>query len=134
MTTDMFATADYRDHAALTREVQRLPLVDADILLYPNFFSQEQADRYFAQLLAELQWTQEHMTLYGKHQAVPRLSAWYGERDCHYRYSGIDHRALPWQPVLLDIRRLLMDELSTTFTSVGYCRPTTGNQLSTCRF
>ena len=41
-------------------------------------------------------WRQDHIKIYGKTIPLPRLSAWYGDPDCAYSYSGI---SLPWGSV-----------------------------------
>jgi len=40
--------------------------VDADIILYPDFFSQQEADQLFIKLREQLQWSEEKIMLYGK--------------------------------------------------------------------
>ena len=55
-------------------------------------------------LLGELAWQQDDIELYGKTHKVPRLSCWYGEPNLRYSYSGISAKALPWTPLLRQIK------------------------------
>lgn len=75
---------------------QDIPLVDGELALYSNLFSSQEADDYFKTLLDDIPWTQEKITMYGKTHNVPRLSAWYGDAEIPYTYSGITAYALPW--------------------------------------
>lgn len=52
-------------------------------------------------------WRQDHIKIYGKTIPLPRLSAWYGDPDCAYSYSGIYLQPNPWNNVLNWIRNQL---------------------------
>lgn len=91
---------------------------DGELLYYPEFLSPEQATRLFGVLQQELAWTQESIKLFGKTQLVPRLVCWYGDDNISYRYSGIDHLALPWTPSLLALKQRLEDTTRQQFNSV----------------
>ncbi len=71
-----------------------------DIVYHPEYF--KRSCNYFNWLRNEIQWQQEHITIYGKVHKLPRLTAWYGENS--YVYSGIKHIALSWIPILNEIR------------------------------
>lgn len=43
-----------------------LDLPDAAIIYYPQFFDKEQADRIYAELLQQIAWQQDDITIYGK--------------------------------------------------------------------
>ena len=73
-----------------------LDITDAQCSLYPNFFNCTDADKYLYELTNSVQWSQETIQMYGKEMNVPRLSAWYGEANLSYEYSGIKSVALPW--------------------------------------
>ncbi len=62
---------------------------DGEVFYYPAFFSQEAADRFFAQLKNEINWQQEAIKIFGKKIMQPRLTAWYGHEGKSYSYSGI---------------------------------------------
>ena len=52
-----------------------------------------------------MQWRQDHLQLYGRRIALPRLTAWYGEAGLRYAYSGIVNEALPWDGPLQELAR-----------------------------
>lgn len=97
---------------------QRIELPDADILHYAALFSASEADCLFLHLRREIDWQQEHITLYGTPRAVPRLTAWYGDPGTTYTYSGIRHEAASWLPVLQRIRERIERVSAATFNSV----------------
>jgi alkylated DNA repair dioxygenase AlkB len=94
-----------------------LHLADADVMFYPQFFSQRQAFDYFKSCL-QLQWKQPQLTLYGKRVDIPRLQAWYGDKQACYQYSGLALTPLPWVKPLLEIKQQLVQKLSLRFNSV----------------
>jgi alkylated DNA repair dioxygenase AlkB len=51
-----------------------------------------------------IQWQQDQIKLFGKTVAIPRFSAWYGENDVAYTYSGLTLKAKPWNESLLSIK------------------------------
>lgn len=80
---------------------QRLPLPDADLLLWQDIDLGADYAALLARLLQDSDWRQERITVYGKAYLQPRLSAWYG--DLGYSYSGIRLQPQPWSA---DLRRL----------------------------
>jgi alkylated DNA repair dioxygenase AlkB len=102
------------DEAA--REAFALP--DADLVLYPQFFSQVESDALFAELRHVTPWGQGHITLYGQRYAEPRLTAWYGDAGKRYSYSGLTLEPLPWTPLLLNLKARVDAAAQTEFNSV----------------
>ncbi len=51
-----------------------------------------------------IEWRQEYLTIFGKTHPTPRLTAWYGEAHCIYKYSGHTCLPLPWTAQLLSIK------------------------------
>jgi alkylated DNA repair dioxygenase AlkB len=76
------------------------------------------ADRLFAALRARAQWSQEHLQIFGKRVAFPRLTAWYGDAGTSYKYSGVRYDPLPWLPELRELRASLERQTGTRFNSV----------------
>ena len=58
------------------------------------------------------------MKFYGKAVNLPRLTAWYGEHDSDYSYSGISMKSHPWTPELLEIKSRIEEQAQIHFTSV----------------
>lgn len=78
----------------------------------------ESATRLMADLLREVPWNQRHIRIAGKTVPEPRLSAWHGDPEAAYWYSGVDHVPVPWTPALTELRQALEQELQVTFNSV----------------
>jgi len=83
-----------------------------------NFLSQEFATDLFKNLLREVSWQQESINVYGKRYLSPRLTAWYGDTNAYYIYSGIGHEPLPWTDTLSQLRSKIETLCNTTFNSV----------------
>ena len=69
-----------------------------------------------ARLLAETAWRAHAITLWGKPMLQPRLTAWYG--DANYTYSGLTMEALPFPPLLQEIRLAVEAASGQRFNSV----------------
>lgn len=69
-------------------------------------------------LWSELEWRQEQIVLFGREIAQPRLTAWYGDPDAHYSYSGLALSPRNWHPALLELRHRLERHLCHSFNSV----------------
>lgn len=111
MTGDLFAGAD-------PGAAERLDLPGGDLRLFraPELGAAPAA--LFQQLLDELAWREEDITLFGRRYRQPRLLAWYGDPEAVYRYSGRRHDPLPWHPLLADLRRRLEALCEAPFNSV----------------
>jgi len=85
---------------------------------YPEFFTTADADRYFRQLRDETDWKQEPVKIFGREVMQPRLTAWYGDTDKSYTYSGITMQPQPWNQPLLEIKQRIESIAPVVFTSV----------------
>ena len=70
----------------------------------------------FARLLAETDWREETVVIYGKRHLQPRLSAWYGEKP--YAYSGLRLQPTPFTPLLMTLRDAVEAATGHAFNSV----------------
>lgn len=82
---------------------ERIDLADGALALFAQAFVAE-APAWFTSLMGEVRWEQHWLTLFGRRIAAPRLSAWYAEPGCGYRYSGLSLAAQSFTPVLAQIR------------------------------
>jgi len=96
--------------------VARLPLIDADLLLWPEVDPGCDWDTPLRQLIGDTAWRQEQITVYGKPYLQPRLSAWFG--DLGYGYSGIRLQPLPWTSLLQQLRQRVEGLTGCEFNSV----------------
>lgn len=93
-------------------------LPDADLVLNENFFSKEESDRLYSQLMKNIKWMDTKITVYGKEHDTPRLTAWYGDIGTTYTYSGLKMNPFPWTHDLLFIKEKVDNEAGVTFNSV----------------
>ena len=70
----------------------------------PHFLSPEDADLSFGLLKNDPQLKQDQIRMMGKWINEPRLTAWYGDPDKSYKYSGKIMVPKPWSPILLDLK------------------------------
>lgn len=97
-------------------EPETLQLPDASIRYQPDFILDHQV--LFEQLLESTEWQQDIIQMYGKSIAVPRLSAWYGDSDKDYHFSGLHLKPKPWSGLLDNFRQQLNQRLDRCFNSV----------------
>lgn len=110
---------------------QRLDLPGAEVWLAPRAFPAPPAlvalpalvappggASWYARLAGELDWAQTPIRLYGREVLQPRLTVWHGDAGTRYRYSGRQHVAGGWPPVLADLRAALRAVLDWPFNSV----------------
>jgi alkylated DNA repair dioxygenase AlkB len=95
-----------------------LPLADAELSFYPDWLDAATAAQWLQALVAQTPWQQPQLMLYGRAVTVPRLVAWYSDADVRYGYSGHTHQALPWTPLLAQIRADLEQRLGQRFNGV----------------
>lgn len=82
-----------------------------ELFYVPDIFSPEKSDEYFNQLFAEIRWKQEPIRIFGKEVMQPRLTAWYGDINKPYAYSGITMNPNQWIHPLMEIKSVA-DEYS----------------------
>lgn len=93
-------------------------ITNGEYLYFSNFFNHQTSNRYLTFLLGQISWRQEEMKMYGKVLKFPRLTAWYGDNDKPYSFSGITLRPLPWNDELLEIKREIEPKCGVNFNSV----------------
>jgi len=91
---------------------------NGEFLYFPSFFNKVESDSFLKELRLEILWKQESMNMYGKKINFPRLTAWYGENDKPYSFSGITLSPHPWSKNLLDIKNKIELKAGVIFNSV----------------
>ena len=104
--------------AATGLTVEQLTFLDGEGVLFRQAFAPEESARLFATLHQETDWQQQMIVLYGRSIASPRLSAWHGDPDAVYSYSGLRLEPAPWTPTLLDVRERVQALAAARFNSV----------------
>ena len=70
------------------------------------------------QVLENIVWRNDPITMFGKTYPQPRLTAWYGDLGVSYTYSKITMEAKPWTPILKDIQQKIFIDFKLNFNSV----------------
>jgi alkylated DNA repair dioxygenase AlkB len=83
-----------------------------------GFLPPDEADTALAAILDAVPWKQEHVVLFGRRIAQPRLSCWMGDPGAVYTYSGATFEPTPWVEAAADIRRRVEAATRSSFNSV----------------
>lgn len=65
-----------------------------------------------------INWHHDKLNMYGKEVFLPRYSAWYGDSDKPYKYSGLTLQPKPWNKGLLFIKDQIDKVADVKFNSV----------------
>lgn len=98
--------------------IEFLDMPDGEVTLYRDFFSADESQNLFQDLMDNTTWKQEQIQVPGKKVPLPRLTAWYGDAGKSYRYSGITVHPLPWTETLLKIKNRIQGVAGADFNSV----------------
>ncbi|NKJ45770.1 alpha-ketoglutarate-dependent dioxygenase AlkB [Burkholderia sp. SG-MS1] len=93
-----------------------LPTPEVD--WYPDWLTPATAAQVLTQLIDEVQWRQDTMGTPAGRVALPRLTAWQGEPDAVYVYSGIRNVPQPWTPAVAQLKETAEAVCGTRFNSV----------------
>lgn len=95
-----------------------LDIPDADICYQPSWLGTSLADKLFTHFERHIEWQEATIKLFGKCQKIPRLQAWYGDKEASYTYSGLQMEPLPWTPNLKVLKSKCESYCNTQFNSV----------------
>lgn len=97
-------------------QTRGLPL---EMLEYtPGLFSPAESDAYLNAFISTVPWAQKTVKMWDKQMLTPRLTAWYGDPQTNYAFTGLKLDPLPWTPELLAIKSLVEPLAGITFNSV----------------
>jgi alkylated DNA repair dioxygenase AlkB len=94
------------------------PAPGAWLRLVEEFLAPGEADALFAALRDGIAWRQDSITIAGRSIPQPRLTAWFGDPDASYTYSGLRLAPAPWIEPLAALRRRVEQAASASFNSV----------------
>ena len=78
------------------------------------------ANALYENLLNELPWQSDIVTLFGKTHVTTRQIVWMGDHDVSYHYSGQTRRAIPWSKQMLHVKRHIEQQLSSIGINVDF--------------
>src|SRR3569623_547157 len=99
-------------------QIERLGAADADLTFIHAFYEPQACACLMQRLLDETTWREDSITVLGKEYLQPRLSAWHGDDNSAYAYSGLNLRLHPLTPTLLQIRADIEGRTQCSFNSV----------------
>jgi alkylated DNA repair dioxygenase AlkB len=103
----------------VTLDPTRHVLEDGGLLLYyESWLSPAEARDAFEELRRETPWKSESIRIAGRLIPVPRLTAWVGDPEAVYTYSGVRNEPSPWTPRLADLRERASAAASAPLNSV----------------
>ncbi|MEJ2902968.1 alpha-ketoglutarate-dependent dioxygenase AlkB family protein [Pedobacter panaciterrae] len=100
----------YGDHVNLLT-------IPGEAFFHPGFFMEDDSYMYLDKLTEETEWKQEPIKIFGKTVLQPRFTAFYGDEDVSYTYSGITMNALPWTSTLQRIKENIETAFDTKFNA-----------------
>jgi len=107
-----------RDLFSVDRQFQPIPMPDADVSILHNLDTSLPYETILRKLIDETIWRQESVRIYGKEYQQPRLVALYGDPGKKYDYSGIALTPLPWNNLLIDLKRRIEEYTQQLFNAV----------------
>ena len=90
---------------------------DGEVYLFGFVFSSNQANSFFEQLLTSIEWKPDTLVMFGKEISTKRKVAWYGDKASVYTYSNSTKSPLPWNPILLEIKKMIEDKTGEQFNA-----------------
>ena len=86
---------------------------------YISNFIKDTYPSFQQQLLENVHWKHDELTLYGKKIITKRQVAFEGDENIAYTYSKHQKMASPWSHVVLEPKQILEKELNTQFNGGG---------------
>lgn len=106
---DLFEQIDRKPRNLLPRE--------GTVQYYGPVMTSREADDYFNALMQNIAWKNDEAVIFGKTVITKRKVAWYADRPFSYTYSKITKTALPWIPVLQNLKNIAESESDETYNS-----------------
>jgi len=98
--------------------LHRLPASGAELLYRSHLDIGAPTAQVLQELIERTPWRAESVVVWGKQYRQPRLTAWYGDADARYEYSGLELDPLPWTPRLLTLKASVEQAAGSPFNSV----------------
>ncbi len=95
-----------------------IPLPNADLSYDSGFLDRQSADRLLDWSLTRIRWDHHVIRLFGREVPTPRRSAWFGDPDARYTYSGLTLEPRSWPPVLASLRDRVETASGARFNAV----------------
>lgn len=97
---------------------EQIPIRDGELSYIPGFVNEDSQMALFERLKQTLAWQQDEIKVYGRVHPIPRLQAWYGDKEALYRYSGMLMTPNTWTDELQVLRQQVSVACQSEFNSV----------------
>lgn len=94
----------------------RLPF-DGEVLNYGLVLNTKECQHYLAYFLTADFWKQDELIIFGKHIITSRKTAWFGNSNLEYKYSGTKKTAIKWTTELSILKKLVEEKTGEKFNS-----------------
>ncbi|TCK08705.1 alpha-ketoglutarate-dependent dioxygenase AlkB family protein [Marinobacterium mangrovicola] len=92
------------------------PLNELNVIT--DFFSPEESQKLYTQLLEENAWPDNHYQVDGRIFELPRQQTWHADPGIRYSYSNNLLQTRPWTPLLQSLRQRVERAAGARFNSV----------------
>lgn len=98
-------------------ETRNLLPFDGTVYYYGPVMDRNIADEYYQALMQDVAWKNDEAVIFGKKVVTKRKVAWYADQSFPYTYSKTTKTALPWVPVLQELKDIVEKESGETYNS-----------------
>jgi len=84
----------------------------------PGLFTPAESDHYLDTFIYTVPWEQKTVKMWDKQMLTPRLTAWFGDPQTNYAFTGLKLDPMPWTPELLEIKARVEPLAGVEFNSV----------------
>lgn len=93
-------------------------LEGGEVELLLDFIAKPEQPALLQALAREVPWQQREIKLFGRAVLEPRETAWIGDPDAVYTYSGRVNEPAPWPPVLAALRERVSERVGAPLNCV----------------
>jgi alkylated DNA repair dioxygenase AlkB len=90
---------------------------DGPTFYHGVIFDLTSIERYFEHLLNQIPWKPDEVMMFGKKIVTKRKMAWYADDGITYTYSSSKKEALPWDPLLLELKNHVSQRSGFSYNS-----------------
>ena len=91
----------------------------AEVIYYEGFLKNSEHTKFLDVINAEVDWGERQVgSMFGKEYILPRDTAWFGERNTSYIYSGIKNEPMPWTEGLMELKKKVEEFTNCNFNSL----------------
>ena len=83
-----------------------------------GWFTEKESDSFLKTFIRTIPWEQRLVKMWDKELLTPRLTAWYGDPNTDYSFTGLKLDPMPWTDELLQIKAKVEPMAGIKFNSV----------------